>query len=106
MNKQRKPKHYFVRRWLDHVLIRCRSVRGFLQHLRTYGHMNSRYTSLDDNIMLDIETFLRIVINLAMVMNKKDFNNFWMELRNMIYEFADEYGDEFNKAYEIKKTEH
>ena len=56
--------------------------------------------------MLDIETFLRIVINLAMVMNKKDFNNFWMELRNMIYEFADEYGDEFNKAYETKKTEH
>lgn len=108
MNKQHKTEHTinFTRQWLDVVLSHCRRMRGFLLHLRTKGHLNPRYTSLDDKIMLDVETFLRIEVNLSMVMDRDEYFKHWTEMGTMIYEFANEYGDEFNKIYETKKTEH
>ena len=106
MNKQRGPKHYFIRQWLNHVLIRCRSVRGFLLHLRTIGHLHERYTSLNDEMMLDMETFLRIEINLAMVEDEEDFDEHWKEIGNIVREFAKEHGREFNKAYESRNNKY
>ena len=102
MNKQQKPKHHFVRQWLDEVLVRCRHVRGFLLHLRIKGHLNERYTSLNDEIMLDIETFLRIEVNMAMVADDDDFLEHWTEIGTIVCKFAKEHGRDFNKAYESK----
>ena len=106
MNKQRKPKHtvYFARQWLEDVFIHCRSLKGFLLHLRTHGHLNPRYTSLHDETMLDIEKFLRIEVNLSMVEDKDDFLNHWMKIGIKIYEFGNEHGDEFNKLFMSKKA--
>lgn len=103
MNGKQKPKHHFARQWIDEVLVRCRNVRGFLLHLRTKGHLNERYTSLNDEIMLDVETFLRIEVNLSMVTDREAYFEHWTEIGTMIYEFANEYGEEFYKIYETKK---
>jgi len=96
----------FTRQWLDVVLSHCRRMRGFLLHLRTKGHLNPRYTSFDDKHKLDVEKFLRIEINLSMMMDRDEYFKHWTEMGTMIYEFANEYGDEFNKIYETKKTKH
>ena len=106
MNIQRKPKHHFIRLWLNDVLIYCRSERGFLQHLRFKGHLNERYTSLNGDIMPDLETFLRIWVNLGMVVDEEDFDKEWTDLGTKIRKFARKHGVEFNKAYESKKTKH
>lgn len=106
MNGKQKPKHHFVRQWLDDVLVRCRNVRGFLLHLRTKGHLNERYTSLNDVMMLDMETFLRIEINLAMVEDEEDFDEHWKEIGNIVREFAKKHGREFNKAYESRNNKY
>lgn len=106
MNKQQKPKHHFVRLWLDEVLVRCRNVRGFLLHLRTKGHLNDRYTSLNDEMMLDIETFLRIEVNMAMVADDEDFLEHWTEIGTIVCKFAKEHGREFNKAYESQNNKY
>lgn len=105
MNGKQKPKHHFVRQWLDDVLVRCRNVRGFLLHLRTKGHLNERYTSLNNEMMLDTETFLRIVVNLAMV-EEDNFDKFWIEIGTTVREFAKKHGREFNKAYESRNNKH
>ena len=79
-------------------------MRGFLLHLRTKGHLHERYTSLNDEIMLDTETFLRIVVNLAMYVEEdKDFDDHWNKIGNIVRKFAKEHGREFNKAFESKK---
>ena len=49
---------------------------------------------------------MRIEINKAMVMDKDAFMEHWQELGTTIYEYADNYGDEFNKKYESKQKEH
>ena len=41
-----------------------------------------------------------------MMMDRDEYFKHWTEMGTMIYEFANEYGDEFNKIYETKKTEH
>ena len=72
MNVHQKPKHavYFARQWLEDVLTQCRQIAGLLQHFRTNGHINARYTSLnmeDEDIRkYKLEYLLRIEINKAM----------------------------------------
>ena len=73
MNVHQKPKHtvYFARQWLEDVLTQCRQIAGLLQHFRTNGHINARYTSLnmeDEDIRkYKLEYLLRIEINKAML---------------------------------------
>jgi hypothetical protein len=94
---------YFARQWLEEVLTMCRAFRGFLYHLRTSGHLNSRYTAMDCEVSeMTVENLLRIEVNLAMQMDEKDFYQHWEQLGRMIYLFADEHGDEFNRQYSKK----
>ena len=86
MNNKQTDKHtvYFARQWLEEVLTMCRKTKGFLYHMRTSGHMSY---------------YLRIEINLAMIDTEEDYLKHWMDLGKMIYQFASEYGDEFNEQY-------
>jgi len=71
--------------------------------LRTSGHLNSRYTAMDCEVSeMTVENLLRIEVNLAMQMDEKDFYQHWEQLGRMIYLFADEHGDEFNRQYSKK----
>lgn len=107
MNNKQNLKHtiYFARRWLEDVLTACRGIKGFLYNMRTSGHMSWRYTSMecqpDD---LTVEQLLRILVNMAMIMDEADFQKLWQRLGTSIYHFADEYGDEFNRHYARKKV--
>jgi hypothetical protein len=112
MNVHQKPKHavYFARQWLEDVLTQCRQIAGLLQHFRTNGHINARYTSLnmeDEDIRkYKLEYLLRIEINKAMWQEKDKFMEHWNALGHIIYEYSDKYGDEFNKQYESKRKKH
>lgn len=101
MNTQQEQKHtkYFARQWLEDVLIHCRGCRGFLLQLRIKAHLNSRYTSLNNGKMLDMEKFIRIVVNLAMVVGKDDFMKLWIKMGEIICDFAEGHGKEFNDMY-------
>ena len=88
----------------------CRQIAGLLQHFRTNGHINARYTSLnmeDEDIRkYKLEYLLRIEINKAMWQEKDKFMEHWNALGHIIYEYSDKYGDEFNKQYESKRKKH
>jgi len=57
---------------------------------------------MDDDHDLSVENLIRIEVNKAMIQDYDDFMEDWKKLGEMIYSFADEQGDEFNKQY--KKT--
>ena len=105
MNAKQKPKHPFARQWLEDVLIYCRGIKGFLLHLRTIGRLNERYTSLNDDMMLDAETLLRIWVNLGMVVDEEDFDEEWKKWGIKIRQFARKHGREYNQMYERKKKQ-
>ena len=92
---------FFPRLWLEEVLTQCRAVVGLLKQLRTDGDLHPRYTLIDDHD-LSVENLIRIEVNKAMIQDYDDFMEDWKKLGEMIYSFADEQGDEFNKQY--KKT--
>lgn len=93
---------FFPRLWLEEVLTQCRAVVGLLRQLRTDGGLHPRYTLMDDDHDLSVENLIRIEVNKAMIQDYDDFMEDWKKLGEMIYSFADEQGDEFNKQY--KKT--
>jgi hypothetical protein len=90
---------FFPHRWLAKMLTQCRTVVGLLQQLRTEGGLHPRYTMIDDNNNLSVENLIRIEVNKAMIQDCKDFMYDWNKLGEMIYSFANEQGDEFNKQY-------
>lgn len=92
---------FFPHLWLEEVLTQCRAVVGLLRQLRTDGGLHPRYTLIDDHD-LSVENLIRIEVNKAMIQDYDDFMEDWKKLGEMIYSFADELGDEFNKQY--KKT--
>ena len=101
MNTQQEQKYtkYFARQWLEDVLIHCRSCRGFLLQLRIKAHLNSRYTSLSNGKMLDMEKFIRILVNMVMVFGREEFMKIWIKLGEIICDFAEHHGKEFNDMY-------
>lgn len=102
MNNRQTTKFiaYFPRRWLTEVLERCRWKKGFLHHLRTYGHLSVRLTSTDnDPKKYSVANLLRVFVNMAMVMTEHQFMEWWVALGNSIYKYADAHGDEFNEQY-------
>ena len=102
MNNKQTDKHsvYFARQWLEELLTMCRRTKGFLYHLRRSGHMSYRKTSFDNTAdHLTIEDFLRFMVNMAMVHTAEEFFKYWNILGEMIYEYANEHGDEFNEQY-------
>lgn len=103
MNKQQRPKHslYFARCWLEEEFNQCRRRRGFLHFLRVNGHLSWRYTSFNfDEKKYTVANLLRIEVNKAMELDEPEYMNDWMRLGKMIYDFANEHGDEFNRMYE------
>ena len=102
MNNKQTDKHtvYFARQWLEEVLTMCRKTKGFLYHMRTSGHMSYRKTLFNISPgKVSIEDYLRIEINLAMVDTEEDYLKHWTDLGKKIYQFANEYGDQFNEQY-------
>ena len=55
--------------------------------------------------MLDVETLLRIEVNMAMEQDREIFMAQWNKLGVIIYDFANEQGDDFNKLYERKERQ-
>lgn len=103
MNKIKSTKNtiYFARRWLEEEFTQCRGIKGFLRFLRTNGHLHWRYTSFDfDEKKYKVEHLLRIEVNKAMELDETQFLKYWIHLGKIIYVFANEHGDEFNKMYE------
>ena len=104
MSKRQKSEYVilFPRRWLAEVLTQCRTVGGLLSLLRNEGGLHPRYTKIDCDHDLSVENFIRIEVNKGMIQDYNAFMKQWKELGEMIYNFANEHGDEFNKQY--KKT--
>jgi len=106
MNRHHESKYsvFFARRWLEEVLIQCRRMKGFLHFLRKVGHLHYRYTSFDiDEKKYTVENFLRIEVNMAMVLDESEFYKNWSKLGRMIYDLANNNGDEFNEKHEKRK---
>ena len=57
---------------------------------------------MDSDQEISVECFIRIEVNKAMIQDYDEFMQHWNKLGEMIYTFANKYGDEFNKQY--KKT--
>lgn len=93
---------YFPRQWLEEVLTQCRIVAGLLSQLRTEGGLNPRYTKIEDDNCLSVENYLRIEVNKAMIQDRKGFMKDWNRLGEMIYTFANDQGEEFNRQYKKK----
>ena len=92
----------FPRRWLNITLTQCRAVGGLLRHLRMAAGLHPRYTKPDAHITLD--QFIRIELNKGMLQDHSDFMHDWDILGELLYEFGNEHGDEFNKQHKRKKT--
>lgn len=102
MNNKQSDKHaaYFARQWLEELLTWCRGRRGFLHRLRTCGHMHGRISSNNQNISkFSLQTLIRLLVNIALECTEKEFMELWNKLGIMIYQYADEHGDEFNEQY-------
>ena len=104
MSKGQKSERttFFPRRWLNIVLTQCRAVGGLLRHLRMAAGLHPRYTKPDGHITLD--QFIRIELNKGMLQTHGDFMRDWDILGELLYEFGNEHGDEFNKQHKRKKT--
>ncbi len=108
MNKYNRARKsiYFARRWLEEEFTQCRRIKGFLHFLRTSGHLHSRYTSFEfDEKKYTVENLLRIEVNKAMELDEKAYFEHWNRLGKMVYDFANEHGDEFNEQYGKKENE-
>lgn len=92
----------FPRLWQNIVLTQCRAVGGLLRHLRMAAGLHPRYTKPDAHITLD--QFIRIELNKGMLQDHSDFMHDWDILGELLYEFGNEHGDEFNKQHKRKKT--
>lgn len=92
----------FPQRWLNVALTQCRTVGGLLRHLRMGAGLHPRYTRPDAHITL--EHFIRIELNKGMLQSHADFMRDWVMLGERLYEFGNEYGDDFNKQHKRKKT--
>jgi len=89
----------FPRQWLREVLIQCRSVGGLLRLLREEGGLHPRYTHADAKQKLLLEQFIRIEVGKGMLQDHDVFMSHWQKLGELIYDFSNEYGDEFNKLH-------
>ena len=49
--------------------------------------------------MLDMEKFIRILVNMAMVFGREGFMKIWIKLGEIICDFAEHHGKEFNDMY-------
>jgi hypothetical protein len=105
MENSNDVKHlaYFPRQWLAKVLTQCRAVGGIMSLLRWNGGLNSRYTKSDGSQKLDLEKFIRIMVNKAILQSYQGFMDDWMALGQKLYKFGNNHGDEFNKLYKRKK---
>ena len=61
--------------------------------------MSDKYTDIM-NVIDKQEHLLRIEVNKAMELDETQFLKYWIHLGKIIYVFANEHGDEFNKMYE------
>ena len=93
----------FPRRWIAVMLTQCRTVGGLLRQLRKEAGLHPRYTSIDVNEEMTLDKFIRIEMNKGMSQNHHDFMREWTILGEQLYEFGNEYGDEFNKLHKMKK---
>jgi len=94
----------FPRQWLTVALTQCRAVGGLLRHLRMGAGLHPRYTKADSPHKLTLDQFIRIELNKGMLQNHIDFMHDWEVLGEQLYEFGNDYGDEFNKLHKRKKT--
>ena len=106
MNKGQKTEHIisFPCQWLKVALIQCRAVSGLLRNLRMEAGLHPRYTKADSPRKLTLDQFVRIEMNKGLLQNHRDFMQDWDILGEELYEFGNEYGDEFNRQHKRKKT--
>ena len=93
----------FPQRWLAIMLTQCRAVGGLLHFLREGAGLHPRYTNIDNKKSFLLNHFLRIEINKGMFQDYTKFMDEWNTLGELIYKFANEHGDEFNKLHKRTK---
>lgn len=94
-------KNLFVTEIAEMILsaVKKPSAKGRESLIIKLGHFNGRVFNIEEFLKQRFGMIVRILVNLAMDMNRKDFMLLWNTIGNRICEIADNYGDEFNATH-------
>ncbi len=91
----------FVEKLIQEIMDKVKEER-LMNQMKVKGHVDNRCFSSDYIWKLSAAILLRILVNLAHLMEKEDFEEFFNHLRDEIIKIEKEHFNEFNNYHARK----
>ena len=84
--------------WVEVILQSVNSKRGRKATMTSIGGLNGRVFNPGRLAIASLHILLRLLVNLAMCLTRKEWGELWQKLGNIIYEMGENHGDEYNES--------